>query len=194
MGLEMKKTPIASIVGFLFLGYVGLSIHAVSQQGIEQLLICADRGGMKIPFSRHFCREYLFAFRGSRQDIDVLHQGIGALFVAQGESAIPEREQMLKFLIGKGLDVNRADMHELLPLHGAVLVNSVDEIRILLNNGANPLLKDNKFGLTPLELALKLQGEDKMPDNRDAVISLLKNAKYDAQPISPADRPQAAGR
>lgn len=171
----MKRVLIASIVGFLFVGYMGLSIYAVSRQEVGQLLICADRGGLKIPFSKCLCREYLFAFRGSKQDIDSLHQGIGALFVAQGESATSEREQILKFLIGKGLDVNRAGMHQLLPLHGAVLANSADEIRILLNNGADPSLKDNRFGLTALELALKLQSEDKLPGNRNTVISLLKN-------------------
>lgn len=177
MGLEMKKALIASVIGFLLFGYVGLSINAVAKQGIEQLLICADRGGLKIPFSKYLCREYLFAFRGSTKDIDALHQGIGASFAIQGESATSEREEILRFLIGKGLDVNRFDKDQLLPLHGAVLANSADEIKMLLQNGANPVLKDNTFGLTALGLALKLQSEDKLPNDRNAVISLLKNAK-----------------
>lgn len=123
------------------------------------------------------CREYLFAFRGSQQDIDSLHQGVGASFVIQGESAAPEREQVLKYLISKGLDVNHIDMHQLSPLHGAVLSNSADEVEMLLRNGASTNLKDKKFGLTPLELALKLQSENKLQRDWQEVISLLKNAK-----------------
>ena len=98
----------------------------------------------------------MLSFRGSSADIDTLHQGIVALFVTQGESTTSERTELLEFLVGKGLDVNRAVMDKLLPLHGAVLANSAGEVKILLSTGANPALKDNRFELTPLELALKL--------------------------------------
>lgn len=183
----MKKTITASIVGFLLFVYIGLSTYAISTQGIEDLLLCADRGGLKIPFSKQLCRKYLLNFRGSREDIDTLQQGIGALFVTQGESTTSERTELLKFLVGKGLDVNRAGMDRLLPLHGAVLANSADEVKILLGNGANPALKDNRFELTPLELALKLQSEDKTPNDRSAVIAILRNTNSVAQPGGPPD-------
>lgn len=173
----MKKALIGYILGFIVTGYIGLSVYAITKQDVEELLICADQGGFKIPFSREICRGYLFTLRGSQEDIDFLHQGIGASFPVQGESSVAEREQVLKYLISKGLDVNHIDMHQLTPLHGAVLANSADEVGMLLRNGANPDLKDRKFGLTPLELALKLDRENKLPEDRRAVISLLRNAK-----------------
>jgi hypothetical protein len=180
----MKKAVVtASILAFLLFGYMGLATYAISTQGIEQLLLCADRGGLKIPFSKQLCRGYLLAFRGSREDIDTLHKGVGALFVTQGESATSERAELLNFLVGKGLDVNRVDMHQLLPLHGATLANSADEVKILLDNGADPSLTDGRFGLTPLEFALKLRREDKSNTDREAVIALLRNADSNAQPI-----------
>ena len=173
----MKKALI-SIVGFVFVGYISLSTYLITTQNIVELLVCTDTDGIyKIPFAKPLCRGYLFTFRGSQQDIAALHRGVGASFVLNGESPAPEREQVLKYLISKGLDVNHLDMHQLLPLHGAVLNNSADEVGILLRNGANPNLKDKKFGLTPLELALKLQAESKFPQDRRAVISLLKGAK-----------------
>ena len=171
----MKK--IMALIGFVFVGYIGLSVYLIANQGIEELLICADKGGLKIPFSKQLCRKYLFAARGTQQDISTLQQGVGASFVVQGESSRLEREEVLKYLISKGLDVNRIDINEFLPLHGAVLANSTEEVEILLRNGANPNLKDNKFHLTPLELALKLQREDKSPNNRFAIVSLLGNTK-----------------
>lgn len=179
----MKKAIGASVVAALLVGYTGLATYAISTQGIEQLLICADHGGLKVPFSKQICREYLFGFRGSQEDIDTLQHGIGALFVVQGQSTMAERSELLKFLVGKGLDVNRAGMRQPPPLHGAVLANSADEVKILLDLGGSPSLRDNSLGLTPLELALKLQSEDKSPSDRNAVIALLR----DAQPSGPPD-------
>ena len=176
----MKKTLIAIIttIGLLFAGYASLFMYTVTKQDAESLLVCADTDDVFIiPFAKNICRAYLFTLRGTQQDIDFLHGGIGASSVVQGESSVAKREQILKFLISKGLDVNRIDMHQLTPLHGAVLANSVDEVEILLRNGASPNLKDKKFGLTPLELALKLDRENKLPEDRRAVISLLRNAK-----------------
>ena len=168
-GARMIKKTLIGIIGLMVVIYLGLAVYVITKQGPEELLICADQGGFKIPFSREICRGYLFTLRGSQQDIDALHQGIGASFPVQGESSEAEREQILKFLISKGLDVNRIDMHQLTPLHGAVLANSADEVGMLLRNGSNPNLKDKKFGLTPLELALKLDRENKLPEDRRAV-------------------------
>ena len=176
----MKKALI-SIIGVIFVGYISLSTYAITTLNIEELLVCTDSDRIyKIPFAKSICRGYLFTFRGSQQDIADLHQGVGASFVLNGYSTAPEREQVLKYLISKGLDVNHLDRHMFLPLHGAVLSNSADEVGILLRNGANPNLKDKKYELTPLELALKFQAEDKFPEDREerqTVISLLKNAK-----------------
>lgn len=191
----MKRKITTSIVSLLLFVYIGSSTYAISTQGIEDLLLCADRGGLKVPFSKQLCRRYLLNFRGSKEDIDILQQGIGAMFLTQGESTTSERTELLKFLIDKGLDVNRAGMDRLLPLHGAVLANSADEIMMLLDNGANQALKDNRFELTPLELALKLQSEDKTQIDRSAVIAILRNTDSAAQRSgSPAMRDETARR
>jgi len=178
----MKKTIATSIVPVLLFVYLGLAAYAISAQRIEQLLICADNGGLKIPFSKKLCREYLFSFRGSQEDIDTLEHGIGALFVVQGKASAAERSELLKFLVGKGLDVNRSGVNHLPPLHGAALANSADEVQMLLDNGANPSLKDDGFGLTPLEFVLELQSKEKSKTDRTAVITLLTNAQPGISP------------
>jgi Ankyrin repeats (many copies) len=172
----MRKR-IACAIGISAACYVGLSAYVIAQQGIEDLLLCADKGGLRIPISKNLCRAYLFAFRGSRQDIEALHRGIGASFVAQGESSATEREQILRFLISKGLNVNNIDAHKLTPLHSAVLANSAEEVELLLRNGASVSVKDERFKLVPLDLAIKLQKEGRLQNDRQAVISLLRNAK-----------------
>ena len=173
----MTKTRlIVSAFVLATIAYLGTSAFVIANQRIEELLICADEGGLKVPFSKALCRHYLFAFRGTPEDIEALHQGTGASFVVQGNASEHEREQVLQFLIAKGLDVNHEDMHLLTPLHGAVVANAADEVALLLRNGANARLKDGKFALTPLELARKLQNAGATPDRR-AVISLLDEAK-----------------
>ena len=175
----MKNTTIAlSVLGFILAGYTTMAAYVVISQDIESLLICSDKPGVyKIPFGKNVCRAYLFNFRGTPEDIATLQKGIGASFVTGGESPLPERERVLKYLIGKGLDVNQIDMHGMLPLHGAVVLNSTDELEMLLRNGARPNLKDKRTGGTPLELAIKLKAKSKEPEKRQAVVSILERAK-----------------
>jgi len=173
----MRSKPlVASLLVLVLMAYLGLSAHAITQQSIEDLLVCADHGGLKVPFSRAVCRAYLQTARGTPQDIEALHEGTGAAFVIQGESSIADREELLAFLVGKGLNVNHVDMHGLLPLHSAVIANSATEVEMLLRHGANPGLVDQQFGLDPLALALKLQKERPTGVDRTAVIGKLKQA------------------
>lgn len=175
LGLIMRKIPIV-LGGILFAvaGYTTLVIAAMTQKPFEHLLVCADAGGLNYPFSKNLCRFYLHNFRGSPEDIAILEKGIGASFVAQGSSPLSEREAILHDLIAKGLDINNLGMHHMTALHEAVLANAVDEVDLLLRNGANPNLKDEKFGLTSLELAEKLQRERTGGVDRGAIIRLLR--------------------
>lgn len=166
----------AAFVGIAALAYAGLSAYAIARQDIHELLICADQGGLKIPFSRALCQQYLFAFRGTTEDIAMLHQGVGASFVLQGRSPLAERERILGFLVGKGLDINHIDMHKLRPLHAAVLANSPGEVALLLRHGARPDLKDERHGQTPLELALALERDERRQAGREDLITALRNA------------------
>jgi len=161
--------------------YVGLSAHVIARQDIQDLLLRADQGRLKIPLSRNLCREYLFAFRGTAEDIATLHQGVGAAFVLQGRAPLAERERMLDFLVGKGLDVNRIDRHKLRPLHAAVLSNSPEEVLLLLllllRHGARPELPDQRYGQTPLELALALERDERRQAGREDLIAMLRSAR-----------------
>jgi hypothetical protein len=156
--------------------YIALFAYAIPRQPIEDLLVCADSGGMKIPYSNKLCRSYLLAFRGTPEDIQDLNQGAGVGFVVQGISDAHEREEVLAFLVSKGLDVNRIrpDDIPVRPLHASVLANQPDEVRMLLRNGADASLRGEHFHLTPLELARKLQAEGKTARDRSAIIALLQ--------------------
>ena len=59
----------------------------------------------------------------------------------------------VKTWIERGADVNRKDEFGFSPLHWAVAVNSRDVTDYLLDKGANPNVKDDKYGIPPLMTA-----------------------------------------
>lgn len=178
----MYKNIFLSIIVCLVSAYIGLSAYAIANQNIEQLLVCADKGGMKIPLSKYLCKKYLLTFRGTSKDIDVLQHGIGALFVVEGESTASQRNTILRHLVSSGLDVNAIDKNQLRPLHGAVLNGSVVEVELLLRNGANPFLKDERFDFTPLELAIYIKNKNRLPGEYAEIISILEKAEKERLP------------
>jgi hypothetical protein len=183
--LELTMKKVCRILVFVFslllIAYIALFAYAIPQQSIEFLLVCADSGGMKIPYSNKLCRSYLLAFRGTPKDIEALNQGFGAYVVIQGEGDIRAREEVLAFLVSKGLDLNRIRPDfGVRPLHASVLVNEPDEVQMLLRNGADASLRDERYNLTPLELAKKLQAEGKIAMDRSAVIALLQQDTKEA--------------
>ncbi len=63
------------------------------------------------------------------------------------------------FLLENGFDVNEADHNGYTPLHGAAEKGNVEMVRLLLEKGARPNVKDIK-GNTPLSKAIFNSGED----------------------------------
>ncbi len=73
----------------------------------------------------------------------------------------------MKEAITQGADVNEADSSGYTPLHGAAENGVVQNVDLLLKNGANAQLKSN--GVTPLELAEKSRHLE--------VVKAIKSAK-----------------
>lgn len=165
----------------------GVVSYNVMNFNINELVACSDADGDFIIPSKQLCRQYLFHFRGNEEDISLLHRGIGASLILNGMGSIQDKEEVLKNLIGKGLDINRVDRHRLTPMHGAVLSNSLEHVQLLLRNGADASMKDGHFQLDPLGLAYMLQRDDVLKGHgirasRDPIIALLANAKNKKQP------------
>lgn len=168
--------------------YIGISAYMIMSQGINELVICANDKTLNVPFSESLCRSYLYSARGSARDIDILQQNGGVSFLMNAAQTAPERRKLVKFFIAKGLNINGPDTHGVLPLQLAVLEGSVGNIKLLLDFGANPLLAGKRISFTPLALAKKLQSENKLRGNGDAIVTILKAAVHAAQQVAPADR------
>jgi uncharacterized protein len=168
-----KKWTLIALAAIVLV-YSLLAGYAVTQQDIHRLILCSDHGGLKIPFAKNVCRLYLYSFRGTKQDMEDLHAGAGALFVTQGED-LAQRRETLRFLVSRGLDVNRASpVDGLPPLHAAVVLNDPEQVSLLLESGARQDIEDQRFKLKPLALAKHLQTKDPTVNTaRSAVIKLL---------------------
>ena len=60
---------------------------------------------------------------------------------------------MIEDLLNEGVKVNTRDKDGMTPLHLAAAGGRLANVTILVRRGADPLARDGKFGMTPLELA-----------------------------------------
>jgi hypothetical protein len=152
-----------------------------------------------LPFSPTLCDIHFKKYRGNAEDIGYLNATAGAYNVARenrGENGLRSRRknvENLEFLISKGLDVNaktdfakvsktNADvkMH-VTSLFLAVASKDLEVTQILIDNGADPNIKDD-WGMTALEMAVKLEesrsgaGYDGDTDT-NGIVGILKEAQ-----------------
>jgi ankyrin repeat protein len=77
----------------------------------------------------------------------------GSTPLHQAAAADGEHSDIVELLLARKADVNAADKQGLTPLHYALLADNPDVAIALLKHGANPNVKDNTAGHTPLILA-----------------------------------------
>ncbi|MEJ8848668.1 hypothetical protein [Variovorax rhizosphaerae] len=122
------------------------------------------------------CRQNVYDLHPTDAELAELNQTAGAMIIFDMKDKV-EQERLLSHLIAAGLDINAP--HALSPvkwtaLHSAV-IGSPWDVALLLNHGARTDIKDGK-GLTPLDLALQLQGRAPIPERAEA-IKLLQAAQ-----------------
>ncbi|MDZ4263027.1 MAG: hypothetical protein U1B30_11950, partial [Pseudomonadota bacterium] len=87
----------------------------------------------------------------------------------------PEKYEMAKTFISKGLDVdgiNHYSDRDITPLLASVLYNDVERVKFLIDQGANIEIRSKGYGMTALELAKKLHKEQGRED-RTEMINIL---------------------
>lgn len=173
--------------GLIWVGMSVVTMLAVSWSYVltttvadfELLLLCSQGKEEWIPKSA--CQRYLFAFRGSPDEIARLNQGVGIRWATDAEGN-EDRAKLVNFLLEKGVDINAIDRRSgISALHAAVLENNPPVVELLLRNGANPSVKDRAGGKTPLEMARELGNKPNQSD-RTEIIKLLQSAEFSPSP------------
>lgn len=140
-------------------------------RNFEFLLMCSQGTERLIP--KRFCQFYLFHFAGSPNEIRDLNRGIGVAWALEAEQT-DDKIKLLDFLLRKGARIDALDERSgLSALHAMVLYNDLEGVELLLENGANPGVRDAKSGKTPLDLARERQGKPGEPD-RTKIIRRLE--------------------
>ena len=174
----MKKKIFFGSVGGIFLAVVGLMFYVMTQMEIEHLISCsANKGGTRIPSS--FCKYYLINYRINEKSINELKEGVGLGYVLSVEKDFSEYE-MTKIFIVNGLGVNSVNHYgdvNLTPLQSAVLDNDVRGVKFLIKQGADVHIKNERYGMTALEMARKFHKEESKLQNRSEIIQILSDAE-----------------
>lgn len=156
----------------------------------ELLLLCSQGKEEWIPKS--VCQHYLFAFRGSPDEVAHLNQGVGIRWATDAEKT-EDQMKLMNFLLEKGVDIDAIDRRsEISALHAAVLENNPPVVELLLRNGASQSVRDRVSGRTPLEMARDLSSKPNQPD-RAEIIKLLQSPEFSMseRQRSPHDQPGA---
>ncbi len=171
-----RKIVVVSVSALLG-AYVMVAATLIGGQDAQSLVLCADKGGWRIPFDSFLCRQYLFRSRIDPRDVaDVQHAGGGSFLIQIEDEAL--RENVLRTFVERGLDLNQLDeRHGGYPLHAAVLFGDTEAVRLLLDHGARIDVVEAKHGLTPLQMARRLAAESSDSTDRSEMIRMLGEAE-----------------
>jgi ankyrin repeat protein len=138
---------------------------------IQHLILCSfGEGGTRIPMD--ICEYYMINHRITEDDIRNLSRGSGLDYILNGQN--PDKYKIAEVFISKGLSVNGVNHNSengITPLHAAVLDNDPERTRFLLDQGADTSIVSEGYGMTPLELAEKLDKTGS--EDRNRIIEML---------------------
>jgi len=189
-----------ALILLLGLLYIGMTIHFLQTASISDLMVCTSgEGERNIP--RQVCREWIYTFRGTSEDVESLQSSIGIVFRGTPDLedveishasvgiewvfATPREDwnAMARFWLSKGVNINyRRPISLLTALHSAALRGNAEQVEFLLGLGADPTLRD-AGGLTALERIEWATATDPHAPDYTATVALLKNAQVSKNPI-----------
>ncbi len=171
--MARAKKALTWTVALLFALFVGIWTYyvATSLRHVYVLLDCSKGQVSMIP--QFLCRNYLFRFGLAADDVAQINHD-GSLFHVVSTADQMDQVQLLEFLLKHGVAINGLDGRVgITALHGAALDNNVEVAELLLQHGADRLIRDRKHGLTPFEFAQRAGEKSDRPD-RTAMMRLLQ--------------------
>ena len=156
-----------------------LAFYAMSQMTIQHLISCSSNdGGTMIP--HQVCNLYMKNFRVTPSDVEDLSNSAGLEYILNSENK--EKYQIAELFIKHGLNIdsiNHFSEDKVTPLYASVLYNDLKMTSFLLKHGANPTLINEKSGLSPYQLAMKLSDGSNVPGRK---LLLTEFEKYITKP------------
>jgi len=181
-----RRTAIRwSIAVALLAGGVAVALFARSVLGRDamQLQICME---VERPILAWPCKQALYRLHPTAAEIRELNRSAGAQFVVFMEDRA-EAQRLLAHYLQAGLDLDARDKRDVLAvgesrsnphwtaLHLAAMALDENAVRLLLDNKANPAVKDDA-GRTPLDLARAAEAKQSADKRKSAVVELLELA------------------
>ncbi len=152
----MIKKILLALVIIIPASWISLIIYFMVTDHLPGLMICATSETACGHIPNGVVEYYILHFRGTKEDIADLEQGVGLSVVFNDPQT---RAKFLNFLVEKGINVNIVSpMTGYAPLHIAAASDEPELVTFLLAHGADPTIKTKKNdapeldNLTALEL------------------------------------------
>lgn len=176
LGMKVVRRIAATIIVLFALsaGFVLWGFWYSSKASTESLVSCVEA---ELPLRSWICYKALFWVHPRPEELRRLNQQAGAYFIASMESEELAR-LVLRHYVDAGLDINAVDQRSAsgpTALHISVTSNRPQEVRLLLEAGADPSIR-NHLGKTPLEHALDVQSRHQSSELSE-VIQILEAAQ-----------------
>lgn len=192
-----RRTVVLASVGTIFAAvgaWVCISFFLVFYRSdTVQMQSCIENPDIWQP-TRAACRLALYRFHPTPDDIRHLNTIAGAAFAAELNDEADAR-RLLAHLLASGLDVNARATNSpsgFTALHLAASGRKVHAVRLLIEFGADPVLRD-ATGRTPLDMARELQARYSGQDYAQ-VIRVLESTVAQRSATSTANAPPAASQ
>ena len=147
------KWAIAAAAAVLIVAAAAYATNHLRTTHVLYLQSCAETPAF--PGSDWMCRQALYRFHPTDDEVAEMNQKLGATWAIDMKDEAQAR-RLLQHYVAAGLDVNATDREHpqaaWTALHVAVTGADARGVRLLLEAGADPGIKDAK-GRTPLDLA-----------------------------------------
>ena len=148
------------IVGVSSVGYV------LIKSTPEDMVACLQTEDAFI-FPSSFCKVSLFYLRDSKKDSETLDKHVGLGFVMDKQN-VRLSLQLLNHFVDNGANVNQPNpIHGLPPLFAAILSNSPEFCRYMIEHGADTNSVDLIYQKTPRELVQFLKEKEPEVDRSE---------------------------
>tara|TARA_Y100001968_G_C19238436_1_gene658152 strand:+ start:186 stop:704 length:519 start_codon:yes stop_codon:yes gene_type:complete len=159
------KISVVFLIVFIF-SLICVVAYRVSIMTPEELAVCMlDKNAYRIPSS--YCEFSLLNLRDSQKDALLLDEHVGLGFIMD-EDNIEVSKMLLNHFIANGANVNQPNpIHGLPPLFAAILSNSPEFCRYMIEHGADTNSVDLIYQKTPRELVQFLKEKEPEVDRSE---------------------------
>lgn len=161
------------------------NINLLDEDGVPPIHMITRYGNKDKEFLYYMINKGVILSQNNKYGFQAIHK-ISSVRPIRLEEELNNTDEFIKILVENGVNVNAIaiDHAHNTPLHFAAQANNLKNIKVLIELGANPMIKD-KYNRNPRELAVSLQqtmlkssyNTDLDSQKRESIIKFLEESE-----------------